>query len=141
MSGWASQNGPEAIGWVREQADSPLKDKAIEGLATGMGRTDPVGATKFMLNLTPSSARTAAANTIFWQVMYKNGIESAIQWYDALPPAEMEIRANIFPGLKARQTFRQNEEANQWVNERAQELEEQTGQTGRRNGEEMMNPP
>jgi|GEM_PF-2509331 len=123
MSGWASQSGPEAIEWVNDQADSPLKDKAIEGLATGMGRTDPDGATRFMLELQEGPARSAAANTIFWQIMYQSGLDAATHWYDSLSPTEREIRKMVLPAFEARQRLRQNEAATQWVAERVREFE------------------
>ena len=118
LSGWASKSPADATQWVMEQPDSPLKDTAIIGTATGLARNNPDVATQFLMGLPEGDTKNQAAQTIFWQVLYKNGMLDASGWYDSIPPDQISIRQEIFRHISARQLLTGSPEAEEWVRQR-----------------------
>ncbi|MGI8605309.1 MAG: hypothetical protein ACR2OZ_20235 [Verrucomicrobiales bacterium] len=126
MRGWAMHDPKQAVDWVREQPESPRKDEAVAGLAAGWARHDPVEATAFVNSLTMSPGRVRAAEVVFWQILYGQGLEAASAWYDDLPkdPEFTPVRERVFQHFQQRQLQRGTPEADAWVDARRQQLNE-----------------
>lgn len=115
LRGWALKNPGSARSWIESLPPGTWYGEAVRGYIQALATTDPVAAQKYAISLRGTYDLAPYFLDIYHEVLSRNGLGAAKEWFANIPPWELHVKRNLFNEITRSQLRVGLDTARAWV--------------------------